>query len=402
MIEFIASPTKIVSTPLFETESLERIFLYSGIQKGTLLWIIDPRPFPERDRVLGELKNHRSLIILDQVVPNPTVTDIMAMAETARKGDVVGVVGIGGGSTLDSAKAVAMLMANGGDLEEYLGSGATRTAENKGVPLLLIPTTTGTGSEVTRFGVYTSRSQRKYTLASPYLQADVALLCDELVAKLPAPLVAATGYDALTHALETLWNKNAGPLSTALAERALEAVLRSLLPAWREAATVGTEAPRGPSERANLMRAATLAGIAFNTTGTAAIHALSFIVSEEWHLSHGAACAFFAEDVFDVNSVHPKVRETLIPLGRRVFNLPAVSDEEVLRIFRQTLVDLKREMGLPSRFSDLPNFKGVKNLEEKEVLVSLFDKTQEDVKLKNNIVPLSLEDVRKLVGKKVS
>jgi alcohol dehydrogenase class IV len=410
MIEFIASPSRIVSTTRFDAESLERLFLYSGIERGTVLFIIDPRPFPVRDRVLGELQKRRSLMIMDQVVPNPTVTDIMAMAEGARKGDIAAVVGVGGGSTLDSAKAVAMLRANDGDLEEYLGPEAKLKAEHKGVPLLLIPTTTGTGSEVTRFGVYTSRSQRKYTLASPYLQADVALLCEELVADLPAPLVAATGYDALTHALETLWNKNGSPLSSALAERALEAVLRSITPAWREAAGTGTGTgtetgtvkKTGFSERANLLRAATLAGIAFNTTGTAAIHALSFIVSEEWHLSHGAACAFFAEDVFDVNSAHPKVREILIPLGRRIFDLPSTSDEEVLRIFRRKLVDLKEEMGLPSRFSDLPGFKGVHNPNEEEALVALFDKTQGDVKLRNNIVALSTEDVRTLVRKKLS
>jgi alcohol dehydrogenase class IV len=339
---------------------------------------------------------------MDQVVPNPTVTDIMAMAEAARKDDIAAVVGIGGGSTLDSAKAVAMLGANGGDLDEYLGPEAKRKAEHKGIPLLLIPTTTGTGSEVTRFGVYTGRSRRKHPLASPYLRSDVALLCDELVADLPAPLVAATGYDALTHALETLWNKNGSPLSSALAERASEAVLRTITPAWREAAGPGKGEKTSPSKRANLLRAATLAGIAFDTTGTAAIHALSFIVSEEWHLSHGAACAFFAEDVFDVNSAHPTVRETLIPLGKRIFDLPSVPDEGVLRFFRQILVDLKKEMGLPSRFSDLPGFRAVKNFEEEEALVSLFDKAQEDVKLKNNIVALSKEDVRTLVRKKLA
>jgi hypothetical protein len=111
----------------------------------------------------------------------------MAMVDAAREFSPDLVVGIGGGSALDSAKAVRALAAHEGDLDDYLGPQATRKLEKAGPKLLLIPTTTGTGAEVTKFGVYTARSGRKYSLANPLLQADAALLASSLVADIPPP-----------------------------------------------------------------------------------------------------------------------------------------------------------------------------------------------------------------------
>ncbi|HON13058.1 MAG TPA: iron-containing alcohol dehydrogenase, partial [Treponema sp.] len=235
MIGAIASPTKIIEVPQCTARALDEVLVYTtGLAgSGDILCIIDPRPFPVRDQALAELGKTWKLRIMDRIVPNPESKDIMAMVEEARNRRPAAVIGIGGGSTLDSAKAVSMLIENPGDLDEYLGPEAARKAQARTIPLILIPTTTGTGSEVTRFGVYTARSGRKYTLNSPVLQAEVALLAHNLVADLPPALVAATGYDALTHALETLWNKNATPLSDRLAEEAAAAILKSLEPAWQ-------------------------------------------------------------------------------------------------------------------------------------------------------------------------
>jgi len=399
MIEYLASGTRFAESATFSADLLEEALLFLAAPQTPVLFVVDPRPFPVRDRALRDLGGRREIHILDRVVPNPASADIMAMAETARELKPAAVIGIGGGSTLDSAKAVALLLANDGDLDEYLGAEATRKPASRGPTLFLVPTTTGTGSEATRFGVYTNRAGRKCTLASPLLQADAAWLCDALVADLPPPLVAATGYDALTHALETLWNRTATPASDALAQRAAAAVLRGIEPAWREA---GDPSASGAA-RAALLRAAALAGIAFNVTGTAAIHALSFVVSEEWHLSHGAACAFFTEDVFDLNSADPAVRAKLVRLGRSVL-VPvqsAADDRGVLAALRTRLVGLKNLMGLPSRFNDIPGFIAPPDPRQREALLSRFDKTQNDPKLKNNRVALDQDRVRALVAGKM-
>lgn len=415
MIGSIASSTKIIEISRFTAEALDETLVYStGLGSGgSVLCIIDPRPFPLRDRVLSDLARRWHLTILDQVVPNPASTDIMAMVDRARTKRPAALIGIGGGSTLDSAKAVAMLLESPGDLDDYLGPEAQLKPQNRTVPLLLIPTTTGTGSEVTRFGVYTARTGRKYTLNSPVLQAEVAILAQDLVADLPPALVAATGYDALTHALETLWNKNATPLSDRLALEAASAVLGNLESAWQasQARTEATE-QRGTATAhpalADLQRATTLAGIAFNKTGTAAIHALSFILSEEWHLSHGAACAFFTQNVFDINMENQAVREKFLVLAKRVHenitgdvHPSTLTDEGYIQFLRDRLVYLKRFMGLPDRFSDISGFKLPKTEQEMEGLAALFDKVQSDFKLKNNPVPCTPERIRGLILEKL-
>lgn len=443
MIGAIASPTKIIEVPQCTARALDEVLVYTtGLAgSGDILCIIDPRPFPVRDQALAELGKTWKLRIMDRIVPNPESKDIMAMVEEARNRRPAAVIGIGGGSTLDSAKAVSMLIENPGDLDEYLGPEAARKAQARTIPLILIPTTTGTGSEVTRFGVYTARSGRKYTLNSPVLQAEVALLAHNLVADLPPALVAATGYDALTHALETLWNKNATPLSDRLAEETAAAILKSLEPAWqasveRQGSAQNANEPRtGASDPTassaplvDLQRAATLAGIAFNKTGTAAIHALSFILSEEWHLSHGAACAFFTQNVYDLNMQDPAVRSKFVGLAKRVYteaqntaarneeagvkdrsvkntdekDTAGLSDEGYLAYLRNRLVKLKELMGLPDRFAEIPGFAPPADAEGKEKLAALFDKAQNDFKLKNNPVPCTPEQVRRLVLEKLS
>lgn len=411
MIGAIASPTNIIEIPGGPTQgantvlgtALDEALVYSTAlaSGGEILCVIDPRPFPLRDQALAEIGRRWRLNIMDRVVPNPESRDIMVMAEGARQRRPAAVLGIGGGSTLDSAKAVAMLIENSGDLDEYLGPEASRKPQARTIPLILIPTTTGTGSEVTRFGVYTARSGRKYTLNSPVLQADTAILAQDLVADLPPALVAVTGYDALTHALETLWNKNATAQSDRLALEAAAAVLTSLEPAWH-AGHAKDRAERLPA-LAELQRAATLAGIAFNKTGTAAIHALSFILSETWHMSHGAACAFFTQNIFDLNVQDPTVRTKFIELAKRVYTEAAkstalsLSEAGYIQYLRDRLVALKKSMGLPDRFSDIKGFTVPATRAEQEQLLSLFDKAQNDFKLQNNPVPCTPELVRRLV-----
>jgi alcohol dehydrogenase class IV len=239
---------------------------------------------------------------------------------------------------------------------------------------------------VTKFGVYTARSGRKYSLANPLLQADAALLVASLVADIPPALLASTAYDAMTHALETLWNKNATPVSDLLAAEALTQLLCYFQPAY-DARKAGRS--QGTAE---LLAAACAAGVAFNNTGTAAIHALSFILSEEWHVPHGAACAFFTEDVFAFNAADPRVHAKLEAVAKGLW--PQVADP-VKRLWDE-LLRLKAHTGLPRRFADIA---GAGELSDTRI-AELFDKCQSDFKLLNNVPPMGVEAVRQLVGAK--
>lgn len=396
MLFSLISATKIVRVDSLGAEEFARAASFlTGSVSARVLVAKDPRPFPVLDQALAEFLRGRDSLTLERIVPNPQTSDIMEMAAQARafKPDLV--IGIGGGSALDSAKAVRAMAIHEGDLDEYLGPQAARKLEKAGPKLLLIPTTTGTGAEVTKFGVYTARSGRKYSLAAPLLQADAALLAASLVADIPPALLAATAYDAVTHAMEPLWNKNGTALTDLFASDALVSLLKLFRPAYdaRKAGRADEEARRLV---ADLHAAACAAGAAFNQTGTAAIHALSFILSEEWHVPHGAACAFFAEDVFDHNAKDPAVRAKLAAVAKRVYG-SGLSDEAALKLLRDDLIGLKKHTGLPSVFSDL---KADAAALTDARIAELFDKVQDDFKQKNNLPPMGVDAVRALVGAK--
>jgi len=192
--------------------------------------VCDKTPLAERDRIIKGLDSLTEVVLFDRVEPNPRTVDIMEMFGGPDFKNIDIVLGIGGGSVLDSAKALAMLAANGGSLEEYLGASPTRTISNASIPLVLIPTTAGTGSEVTKVGVYTSPEGRKHTLGSPLMMAKAAVLSGAMLATVPPGLCAATGFDALDHALESIWNKNATNETRAISEEAAVEVLSWLRP----------------------------------------------------------------------------------------------------------------------------------------------------------------------------
>lgn len=386
MIEQVATSTKILQTENLSADDFDRLIFYVGGVKAKACFIIDPIQIASRDQALSELKQKREIIIQDQVFPNPKVSDIMTMVDHIKDAGVNVIIGIGGGSTLDSAKGVAAILSNGGDLDDYLGPQPKMKIEKKNVTLILIPTTVGTGSEVTKVGVYTSRSGRKYTLGNPLLQADIAVLVAEYVYKLPSKIVASTAFDALTHALETLWNKNATPLSDRVA---IESATRILM--WMEkaydSATIGQK-----EGIAQMLESANMAGIAFSMTGTAAIHAISFILSEEWHVPHGIACAFSIEEVFNLNITNEKVRSKLIEIAKSFFE---GDDDQLIDLLFQKIITLKRKMGMPSSFKDL-------NIEmTQDKIKELFNKSLDDPKMKNNIVDVDENVLFDIINHKI-
>jgi alcohol dehydrogenase class IV len=250
-----------------------------------------------------------------------------------------------------------------------------------------VPTTAGTGSEATRVGVYTAGSGRKYTLGSPLLQADAALLSGALSASMPPSLTASTGFDALSHALESIWNKNATPLSLDASVRAALMVLAALEPAY-DASVQAAAGARPESHNAialAMLEAAAAAGVAFSTTGTALVHALSFVLSEDWHVPHGTACAFTLEDAYRLQYRDPEVARRLAELGLAA--LPGSRPDDAVQLLLERILVLKRKMGLPSTFAEL----GVK-IEKKEIRPR-FERAFEDPKMANSLPAARPEEI---------
>ena len=385
MLEQALTSTRLISAPSCSAKDLDAVIAYAAGDGARVCAVVDSSPVVARDALVRGLARLRPVDVLDRVVPDPKVEDIMAMAAQVRATKPDAILAIGGGSTLDSAKALAMLASNEGDLEDYLGPVPRRKIAGKGTLMIAVPTTAGTGSEVTRFGVYTARGGRKYTLAHPALQPDIAILAPGLTHSLPAAVTAATGIDALSHALETIWNRNATPASDRAAIGAATAILE-WLPVAYESARAG-----GATGRAEMLEAACRAGTAFNRTGTAMVHALSFILSEEWHVPHGVACAFTLEDATRLNGGNPEIAQKLARIGGEGDGDSVAAVERLA----ERIVSMKQTMGLPFTFRDIGADIGADDIER------LFAKAFDDPKMRNNSVPVSRERVHELLRSKL-
>ena len=350
MISSKLSPLKVT-----ERKHLSKAELLRIIGKCRKIAIVtDNAPIEAKNALLGSF-SEKEAVIFSNVQPNPRTGDIMQMFSDRRFAGCDVIVGIGGGSVLDSAKALAMLKTNGGNLDDYLGNSPKLKIQNRCATLVLLPTTAGTGSEVTKVGVYTSADGRKYTLGSPLMHAHKAVLVQDFVVKAPPALVASTGLDALDHALESIWNKNAKADTLRLSIAAAIEVLSNIRAMYDASVAIKAGREVGEADYAaarRMLHASCMAGMAFNLTGTAAGHALSFVLSESWHVPHGTACAFTLNGVFRLACEIEDTRKHLAEVARPFH--PGISDtEELVKALRKDIEDLTVYLRQPKNFSDL-------------------------------------------------
>ncbi len=273
--------------------------------------VVDPglqaTPWPEE--ILRTLADAGTRVeVFDQVEPNPRTTTTAHIAAELRATESEGVVALGGGSVLDAAKAAAMLATNPGSPEDYEGP---NRYPNAPLPMIAIPTTCGTGSEVTWVSVLSHQpSRRKISVKGESMFPDQALVDADLIATLPPNLIAWTGLDALTHAVEATTCTLANPVSDALAEKAIV-----LLFEYLERAVDDVE---GDTEaREAVMRASTTAGLAFSNADVAGVHCLSESIGGLFDLPHGLANAVLLSPVLRYHRTH---------LERRLAELEALLD----------------------------------------------------------------------------
>lgn len=273
-------------------------------------------------------------VVFDAVEPNPSLETAEKAAARYRETGCSGIVAVGGGSPMDAAKGAGVLLANPGGLVAYVG--VDKVAQPL-PPLIAVPTTVGTGSEVTRFAVLTNTSQRrKLVLASARLMPHVALLDPELVYGLPAGLVAATGMDALTHAIESIISVFASPFSDALGLEAIHMIARHLPPAVHSA---------DREARASLLYASALAGMAFNSARTGLVHGMSHPLSSYYGVPHGMANAILLPYVLAFNA--PTCEAGLARIAQAM-GQPARPQAAIEAVRR-----LSAEVGIPDKLSQV-------------------------------------------------
>lgn len=215
--------------------------------------------------------------LYDGVEPEPTSEVIDRGAEIFNAEKCSLILGIGGGSSLDVCKGISILAVNGGKILDYVG---IDRVGKKGAPMILMPTTAGTGSEVTRVLVLTDEVQNVKTVVfTPFALGNTAIVDPLLTVSMPSHVTADTGLDALVHAIEAYVSMNSTVFSDIFAERAIHLIAANLPLAWSKGSN--TDA------RYHMSLAATLAGLAFGSGGLGAVHALAYPLGTEYHMTHG-------------------------------------------------------------------------------------------------------------------
>ncbi len=280
-------PTQITIAPGCINQVAHEVTAFSSER---VLLVVDrglqATPWPQRIRGLL-IKAGIEVLIDDTVEPNPRHSTVDTIAENARSERIELVVGLGGGSVLDTAKAVAMLLKNPGSCLAYEGKNRFKKGS---APFVAIPTTCGTGSEVTWVSVITNLDQqRKLSIKGDAMFPSVALVDSELLGTLPAHLIAYTGVDALTHAIEAYIANCANPISDALAEKAMHLLFNHLPRLFRDSTNAQAQF--------EVMRGSTLAGMAFGNADVGAVHCLSETIGGIWDVPHGLANAILLAPV---------------------------------------------------------------------------------------------------------
>ena len=229
--------------------------------------------------------------VFGAVEQNPQLSGAAETARLCRELGADTVIGIGGGSSLDTAKFAAAIARGEGEAIEYYRGERPFPAER--LTVVAVPTTAGTGSEVTQVSVVSNGSEKR-TINNPVFMPRAAVVDPLLSVGVPPRTTMNTGLDALAHALEGYWSRNHQPISDLMAVEAVKVILANLERAWRDGSDL--------EARAGMAYGALLGGLSFAMPKTAACHACSYPLSEDYHLPHGEACAFTLDSFVRINA----------------------------------------------------------------------------------------------------
>ncbi len=271
------------------------------------------------------------------VIPDPTVVSVDAAVDFVREGDHDCIIGFGGGSPIDTSKAVAILAARGGTMRERK---APHQENVPGLPIIAIPTTAGTGSEATRFTIITDEANDEKMLCAGLAYLPVLAIVDyELTLTKPARLTADTGIDALTHAIEAYVSKLASPFSDGMAIAAMKAI-------WPNLRRV-CEEPTDRAAREAMMVGSLQAGIAFSNASVALVHGMSRPIGAHFHVAHGLSNAMLlpAVTAWSASSALPRYADCARAMGLASGD---EGDQWAVARLVEALRDVNRDLSVPT------------------------------------------------------
>ena len=274
-------------------------------------------------------KEPRICAVFGGVEQNPQLSGVIETTRLARECKADAVIGVGGGSAIDTAKFAAAIALGEGEALEYYRGEKPFPAER--LTIVAVPTTAGTGSEVTQVSVISHETEKK-TINNPAFMPKAAIVDPVLSSTVPPRTTMNTGLDAMAHALEGYWSKNHQPISDLMAVEAVRLILQNLETAYKDGGNM--------EARSNMAMASLLGGLSFALPKTAGSHACSYPLSEDYHLPHGEACAFTLDSFVRINA--DERLEELCRVGLK-------DTEELAR----RIAALKALGGLRSKLSDL-------------------------------------------------
>jgi alcohol dehydrogenase class IV len=326
----------------------------------------------ENSSGMSEIK----VTVYDQVVADPQELIILSAIEQAKQDQIDGVIGFGGGSSMDTAKVVAVLTKSSQTLSDMYG---VDQVDGDRLPLILIPTTAGTGSEVTPIAIVTTGETTKAGIVSPQLLPDVALLDAELTLGLPPMVTAATGIDSMVHAIEAYTSKiKKNPYSDMLAKEALTLLSENIESVCQDGNNVNA--------RQNMLLGACLAGQAFANAPVAAVHALAYPLGGHFHIPHGLSNSLVLPHVMRFNKTHAaSLYSELAPYISRTINTEqseqSITDDLILYV-----EGLIKRLLLPSTLKEM-------KIEKAQLPMLAKDAMLQTRLLINNPKDLSYENV---------
>jgi phosphonate metabolism-associated iron-containing alcohol dehydrogenase len=309
--------------------------------------------------------------IIDSVSPNPTIRELSEHIQSIKDIECDTLVAIGGGSVIDVAKALSVLTEQSEErIINVLINGSTDL--NKRFDVIAIPSTAGTGAEVTPFAtIWDSKNKKKYSLSSSSLYPIAALVDPELALTLGLKETAYTGLDALSHCFESLWNKNATPFTKSIAFNAIDIILETLPSLFNELSNI--------KFRSRMSWASYMGGLCINHTKTAVAHSISYPLTSHLAIPHGLASGVFLPEILSFNKINDKTK-TMDEIYDKLSNSKSLD---------QKLRDLYQSLNKRGLFKII--------LENKLIINSLVSEMINPARSLNNIVNISYKDIQSIL-----
>ena len=327
--------------------------------------------------VTDQLQPNR-FVVYDDIPPEPEISVIENCAAELRGIDVDGIIAVGGGSAIDSAKVLSVSMTHNGKISALFGEDNVMSRD---IPLIAIPTTAGTGSEVTNIAILSDpEEQLKKGIVSEYLLPDVAIVSAEMTVSCPAIVTAASGIDALVHAIEAYLSVNASAITDALAIKAISLIYPALPKAFADGTNL--------QARDDMATGSLLAGLAFGNAGAGAVHALAYPLGGRYHLSHGMSNAVMLPHVMKANALVSQAR--VVDIGKAMnLETHGCSTSEIVTLVLQAIEKICRDVEIPAT---LKHF----GIPEEDIPALAIDASKVTRLLRNNPRTLTVDDIENI------